>query len=407
MSEPEQLQPTESEPTKLGPAVTKKELPVWRIRLKKVHEFASRNHLFLALIGLTILAVVWPAPGIFFGSKVNGQSPMQYFLIIIVFFASGLKLKTNELKQALREYLGYIWGTFSTLFVTQCIGIALTRITAFPGPIELKNGMIIYWAMPATVSSSVVLTQQAGGNGTLALLLVIITNLSAVFLIPPMLLWLAEFNNASGVSLNIGSTILKLVETILVPLVAGKILSLFAPVSSFVERNPTLMKIIGIYGVVLLPWLSISSAKSSGQFDKVDAGSVFTVIGWTSMMHLLFLFINFIAVFVLRLCWKAKIAVVITASQKSLSVAISVLTFLPAEFGNAGLISLAMIIGQLTQIAMDSVMVGKLADISKRKSDEASSSIDEPKAVGDVTQLSHLPQNSGSLPMPNWKESVV
>ena len=43
--------------------------------------------------------------------------------------------------------------------------------------------------MPTTVSSGVVLTQQANGNYALALLLTVITNTTAVFTIPPMLKW--------------------------------------------------------------------------------------------------------------------------------------------------------------------------------------------------------------------------
>jgi hypothetical protein len=51
----------------------------------------------VALIAFVILGVVWPAPGVWFGTPVNDQSPMQIFLIVIIFFASGLKLKVGEL----------------------------------------------------------------------------------------------------------------------------------------------------------------------------------------------------------------------------------------------------------------------------------------------------------------------
>ena len=47
--------------------------------------------------------------------------------------------------------------------------------------------------MPTTVSSGIVLTQQAQGNDALALLLTVVTNSLAVFTVPPMLDWLVEF----------------------------------------------------------------------------------------------------------------------------------------------------------------------------------------------------------------------
>ena len=66
--------------------------------------------------------------------------------------------------------------------------------------------------MPTTVSSGVVLTQQANGNYALALLLTVITNTSAVFTIPPMLKWLAKFT--SDVELDIAALIAKLVSVL-------------------------------------------------------------------------------------------------------------------------------------------------------------------------------------------------
>jgi hypothetical protein len=70
-----------------------------------------------------------------------------------------LIFQTKELKQAFTEYVAYLWGFFSILFVTTCIGVRLTKLVDF-ADVEFKNGMIVFWTMPATVSSSVVLTQQ-------------------------------------------------------------------------------------------------------------------------------------------------------------------------------------------------------------------------------------------------------
>ena len=53
----------------------------------------------------------------------------------------------------------------------------------------------------------------------------------------------------------------------------------------------------------------------------------------------------------MRIEWKDKVAVIITASQKSLAVALSVIVYLPASIGDHGLITVAAIIAQVVQVS--------------------------------------------------------
>ena len=43
-----------------------------------------------------LLGIAWPTPGYVLGKSVNGYSPFSLFLVAIVFFASGLKLKVES-----------------------------------------------------------------------------------------------------------------------------------------------------------------------------------------------------------------------------------------------------------------------------------------------------------------------
>eukprot|EP00042_Codosiga_hollandica_P030986 m.184183 g.184183 ORF g.184183 m.184183 type:complete len:220 (-) comp53517_c0_seq5:116-775(-) len=72
------------------------------------------------------------------------------------------------------------------------------------------------------------------------------------------------------------------------------------------------------------------------------------------------------AAYLLALEWPSKVSVILTASQKSLSVSISVLAFLPASLGSQGLMTVSMLIGHVSQIFVDSILVAKLAEISDR-----------------------------------------
>ena len=59
---------------------------------------------------------------------------------------------------------------------------------------------------------------QAGGNSTLALLLTVICNMTSVFTAPPMISWLMKFK---GVKLDFVQLLIKLVLTVLLPLVVS------------------------------------------------------------------------------------------------------------------------------------------------------------------------------------------
>lgn len=87
---------------------------LWR----RVVAFADRNQLLLALIGAVLLGIgtyhhvmcvtasyitmcvssisAWPQPGVLAATKSHGQSPVQTLMIVLVFFASGLKLKVGD-----------------------------------------------------------------------------------------------------------------------------------------------------------------------------------------------------------------------------------------------------------------------------------------------------------------------
>lgn len=104
--------------------------------------------------------------------------------------------------------------------------------------------------MPTTVSSGIVLTGQAGGNVGLAVLLTVASNVIAVFTIPLMLSWLANFN---GIELDIGELIVKLMYQVLAPLVVGQLLRRnVAGVVNLISRNKKTINIISIYALVCL-----------------------------------------------------------------------------------------------------------------------------------------------------------
>ena len=128
--------------------------------------------------------------------------------------------------------------------------MSATRGIDFPDVEEFSIGLVVFFAGPTTVSSGVVLTQQANGNYALALMLTVVTNICATFTIPPMLSWLGDVSDE--VSLDVASLILKLTLTVLIPLIVGKMIGFHPRVKTWVKLHAYPLKLIGIYGKMFL-----------------------------------------------------------------------------------------------------------------------------------------------------------
>jgi predicted Na+-dependent transporter len=109
----------------------------------------------------------------------------------------------------------------------------------------------------------------------------------------------------------------------------------------------------------------MSVSKSANKFNALSAGEIIAVFAIGIGLHLIFLFITY-ALF-RRSCWKLPLAerkaAVILSSQKTLPVALSVISFLPLALGAHGLMALPCIISHFCQIVMDGFVAASWAEV--------------------------------------------
>ena len=153
--------------------------------------FFIKNFLPISLIFAVVFGALVPAPGVFFNHKET-----IYVCVSILFCYVGLYLKTSAIKTALKAYKAYGWGIVSVLFVTCVIGglltdqlnfrelhiesptrnttmlqSNLTNATITPttmlvsegltlGPFECRVGLVLYFIMPCTVGSGVIMVSH-------------------------------------------------------------------------------------------------------------------------------------------------------------------------------------------------------------------------------------------------------
>ena len=136
--------------------------------------FMNAYILPIGLLVFVIFGALVPAPGVAIKHEAT-----KYACVVGIFFYSGLFLKTDEMKAAVRAYKASIWGFVSILFVTSVIGTKLTDLLTFDEPStfhnstreggpdkalfgssEFKTGFQLFFVVPCTISSGVLMVSM-------------------------------------------------------------------------------------------------------------------------------------------------------------------------------------------------------------------------------------------------------
>jgi len=323
-----------------------------------------KYHLPLGLTFGLLLGYFVPVLGTTYSNIIptNDWIKMSNINVFVIFFLSGLKLQTDQIKRALTSWKAVLYGIFLILVVTPLSSLALVNLPF--QTTELAFGLAIFFLGPTTISSGVILTGQAKGNIALGLMLTVATNLLAIVTMPWTIPW--TFGSVEGLVVTIDgvSLLAKLLLYILLPLVLGKLINYAFNkcVAPCTKRHKLKMKLFSSFLLVMIPWMSVS--KSADKFNTMTGGEVVAVFGIGIGLHLLFLVVTY-GLF-RKSCWRLPLAerkaAVILSSQKTLPVALSVITFLPVTLGSHGLMALPCIISHFCQIVMDGLVAAKWAE---------------------------------------------
>ena len=300
----------------------------------------------IGLLSVAVIGLVFPQPG-----RYMATLPTQYVAVAVIFFLSGLMLRTEDVFAALSAWRGTLWGTVSILLLTPVIGTAI----AFQVPIDpsFQIGLALFCCMPTTLSSGIALTNQARGNAALALLLTVITNIAGSFTVPFVL---AMLLGALGqVELSATDLLIGLCLSILLPLTVGKMVRGF--VDEWASSNRRQLTTASNLALIIIPWMKFS--ESSEKLAQIALGNLALLVISGLAIHVFYLAFNNVASSILHLTSAARKAVVLMASQKTLPVAMTVLAFLPDTAVSAetkGLLAIPCITFHLGQIALDAVV---------------------------------------------------
>ena len=180
------------------------------------------NQLFFCCMVIVILAA-WGAPWVGKkGGPLRTEYSVTYGVNGLVFFISGLSLKTRSLIDAFLNMRlniliqSWVFGFTPGLFYLLYLGLRQSDHIDE----EIADGFCVLGCLPMTINMCYVLTSSSNGNDSSALFNATFGNIIGIFLSP--LLILGMLSISGGVSYE--SVILKLTYQVVCPLVAGQIL---------------------------------------------------------------------------------------------------------------------------------------------------------------------------------------
>jgi sodium/bile acid cotransporter 7 len=312
--------------------------------------FLQKNWFPIGLVGVCALTLADLSGIIASGGQWLRLHHGADVIMVFVFYFSGAVLQTDQIRKGLTD----IWVTATTMIL---IFIAAPLIalpfTLLPLSTGLKIGLVLVAIMPTTLSSGVVMTGAAGGNIAQALLITILANILAVFLIPIGLSLMLQIGAAvDSVSIEKGPMMWQLTKLAIIPLIAGIL------TRSWIMRWPFFssrkVSIVNQSLVIVIVWMAVSQSRAT----ILDGGS--------QLLASVLLSLAFHAVLLLAAILVARFgfgpgrreAVIFMGAQKTLPLAVLLQVKLFPAFGLA---LVYCVIHHFTHLIVDSYLVTRLA----------------------------------------------
>lgn len=344
-----------------------------KLLLANLKGFVLKNYLPLAFAAAFIVGLSWPVPGAaVLQPQVRGVHIVTFVNICIVFFISGMTLRTDELRGCFtrKTAAGSVFGLVSIIGITPLLAFLIREFPLTPP--EYVTGLTIFCVVPTTLGVGVSLTNSAKGNEALAIFLTVASNVIGVALVP---LWVKVMlsSSAAGVeniTIDVADIFVKLLISNLVPTVIGKLVREFVPGAlKFVRNHKVMLSLISNTNLAFIIWQTISGAQH--EIVTTYFGTMLLVIITALFIHVVYLVFNSLVVVGLRVPLQEGVATVIMASQKSAPVAITTIFYITSDVTAQGLLSVPCVVGQLLQIFVGQPIANYLAGRVQRQQAKA------------------------------------
>ncbi|QSH40080.1 bile acid:sodium symporter [Lentisphaerota bacterium ZTH] len=293
----------------------------------------------VGLLLVILLALCQPGPGIWMKD--------HYMIEVYTFFmflGNGWLFRASNLKVGRSFFMMSFAAVLFLLIAGPLAGIAAVNLFGYTSLYAL--GFIVMAAMPPTLSSCVVVTEVAGGNPAASLFMTVALNLLSIFSLPIVLPIALGSSEDIGIS---GSKLLyKLLLIVLLPFFCG------ISLKRLIKKDHFLISYVPLICVLLTVLAAFSSSRELlfNIFWRLPS-----FITASAAIHLLLMLLAWAAARCLNFDRRDTTAFAFTVSQKTMPIALGVLSTFGGNIAEAFAVC---IIFHMTQLLVDSVIAAAL-----------------------------------------------
>ncbi|XP_006872340.1 PREDICTED: sodium/bile acid cotransporter 7 [Chrysochloris asiatica] len=287
------------------------------------------------------------------GGPLKPEITVTYIAVAIIFFNSGLSLKTEELTSALMHIKLHLFIQIFTLaFFPATIWLFLQLLSITPINEWLLKGLQTVGCMPPPVSSAVILTKAVGGNEAAAIFNSAFGSFLGIVITPLLLLLFL----GSSSSVPFRSIFSQLFMTVVVPLIIGQIVRRY--IKEWLERRKPPFGTVSSSVLLMIIYTTFCDTFSNPNID-LDKFSLIVIVFIIFSIQLSFMLLTFI--FSTRnnsgFTPADTVAIIFCSTHKSLTLGIPMLKIVFAGHEHLSLISVPLLIYHPAQILLGSVLV--------------------------------------------------
>ncbi len=306
-----------------------------------------------ALLAVTALAFIWPAPGAT-GGPLHADLAAT-FGVAIIFFLYGLSLPTRRLLESATRWELHLVVQLSTFVLFPLVVILAAPLLGRTLPEAVVVGFVFLAALPSTVSSSVAMTSLAGGNVPVAIFNASVSSLIGVFVTPLIMAW---YLNATGGGLALGDVIVKLILLVILPLAVGQ--ALRPLLIAQVERHKTLVRLADRALILAIVYNAFCDSMIGGVWSgKSPLLLVEMVTGTLVLFAVVYLLVRLVCR-LLGFDEPDTVAVLFCASKKSLATGLPMARVMFGASPQLSLIIAPIMIYHFAQLVIIGIIAGQM-----------------------------------------------
>lgn len=304
-----------------------------------------RTWLAFAVAGAVLLGLAFPQVGL--------ALPRYHIIdigVVIVMFLGGLKLGKEAFGRALSRLPLILASLLAVFGLAPFVSLGLGNLFGLIST-EDRLALLLCSAQASTLATAIVLTEVAGGDVALAMVITVVNNTASVLLTPLLFRWLG----GADVAVDHWSMSVELLLKIICPVMAAQVARIW--LADLAKRHG---KKISIVSQLIILTYVFAGVAAGQQRIAAHPQSLVAVLGLVAGMHLVLLLSNAIVARLLSRRTEERVAFTLCSSQKTLPAA---MLLWKGHFPGLPLGPIVAVAYHMLQLVVDSLLAASFSKL--------------------------------------------